>query len=268
YVHNWMISLEQTGHKKYLVFCLDDGLYHHLQRTGYGDHATTVPAEWFQRSVAAGFSDYWAPTYPAITHTKTLIVQRLLYLGYTVLFSDVDIVWLKPRVVDFLRGRLSIREETQVLFQQEGYSQTTVNTGFFVMRPKDTMKKLLAETIHLQDSGQYTQQAALNVALNSLDMDLRSSSVVLLDVFLFPNGHAYFLNDVPQKFGVEPYLTHANYLVGADKRNALIKHNLWYVNQTMIDEDDHYIAAMAAAKQRNGTTSLDPSDSCTDVNCI
>ncbi|KAM3580258.1 hypothetical protein VKS41_007493 [Umbelopsis sp. WA50703] len=238
YVYNWIASLEKTSHEKYLVFCIDDDLYTHMEASGYGDHASKIPAEWFHKPIEASFSDYYSPTYAAITHAKTLVVQRLLYLGFTVFFSDVDIVWLKPHIVDFLAGRLSVRQETEVLFQQEGYDQMNINSGFYIMRPTDKMKQLLLDTIVLQDSGEYTQQGAMNRALNNLDMDMRTSSVVLLDLFMFPNGFAYFQNDVPQRWGIEPYIAHANYLVADQKRDALANHGMWYVDQTKLEKAD------------------------------
>lgn len=221
YVYNWIASLEKTGHHQYIVFCIDDDLYTHLESSGYESHASKIPAEWFHKPIEAAFSDYYSPTYAAITHAKTLVVQRLLYLGITVFFSDVDIVWLQPHIVDFLAGRLNVREESHVLFQQEGYDQMNINSGFYIMRPEDSMKKLLADTIELQDTGEYTQQGAMNKALYNLDMDMRTSPVVLLDLFMFPNGFAYFQNDVPQRWGIEPYIAHANYLVSL---HFIVKH--------------------------------------------
>ena len=99
YVYNWITSLEKTGHEKYVVFCIDEDLYTHLKATGYESHASKIPAEWFHKPIEAAFSDYYSPTYAAITHAKTLVVQRLLYLGITVFFSDVDIVWLSTGAI-------------------------------------------------------------------------------------------------------------------------------------------------------------------------
>ena len=84
------------------------------------------------------------------------------------------------------------------------------------MRPTVEMKRLLAETIQIQDSNDAkTQQGAMNAALNHLNMDLRTSSVVLLDVLHFPNGFVYYDHDLPNKHGIKPFMVHANYLVNA-----------------------------------------------------
>jgi hypothetical protein len=214
HVYNWIESLKRTNEEKFLIFCLDEQLYEHLKLAGYGDKASQIPDSWFHTQVEAGFEDYYSTKYRAITHSKTLVVQRLLYLDINVLFSDVDIVWTKPRMVEYVDTFLNIRKETEVLFQQEGFDQKIINSGFYLMRPTDNMKRMLAETIQIQDTeDNVTQQGAMNKALNSLNMDVRTSSVVLLDVLHFPNGFVYFHHDLPNKHGIEPFIVHANYLV-------------------------------------------------------
>lgn len=218
HVYNWIESLKRTGEHKFLIFCFDEKLYRHLQLTGYGDRASLVPDIWLHndtQKVESDFKTYFTQEYRVITHAKTLVVQQLLYLDIKVFFSDVDIVWLKPRMVEYVHTFMQIREETQVIFQQEGLNQQEVNSGFYLMRPTVEMKKLLAETIQIQDNTEEakTQQGAMNAALNHLNLDLRTSSVVLLDVLHFPNGFVYFDNDLPNRHGVEPYIVHANYLV-------------------------------------------------------
>lgn len=216
HVYNWIESLKQTGETKFLIFCFDKKLYEHLQMTGYGDRASLIPDIWFHQQVESDFKTYFTQEYRVITHAKTLVVQQLLYLDVKVFFSDVDIVWLRPRMVEYVHTFMQIRDETQVIFQQEGLNQQEVNSGFYLMRPTIEMKKLLAETIQIQDTVEgKTQQGSLNAALNHLNMDLRTSSVVLLDVLHFPNGFVYYDNDLPNRHGVQPYIVHANYLVKA-----------------------------------------------------
>lgn len=215
YVYNWIESLKRTGEgDKFLVFCLDMQLYHHMVAAGYERHAATIPRSWFHDDVQSGFEEYYSIKYRIITHAKTLIVQQLLYMDVTVLFSDVDVVWLRPRLRDFMWTFLKMRSKTQVIFQQEGTDQKVINSGFYLMRPSDDMKRLLAETIYLADTDKtLTQQGAMNAALDHVNMELRSTGVVLLDILHFPNGYVYFENDWCRQHGVEPYMVHANYLV-------------------------------------------------------
>lgn len=214
HVYNWIESLRLTGEEKFLIFCFDQKLFDHLALAGYGDRASLIPDIWFHQQVEADFKTYFSQEYRVITHSKTLVVQQLLYLDINVFFSDVDIVWLRPRLVEYVNTFLQIRPETHVLFQQEGLNQQEINSGFYLMRPTTEMKRLLAETIHIQDTVEgKTQQGSMNAALNNLNMDLRTTSVVLLDVLHFPNGFVYYNHDLPNKHGIKPFIVHANYLV-------------------------------------------------------
>lgn len=214
HVYNWIESLKRTGEDKFLIFCFDRQLYDHLKIAGYEDRASLIPDIWFHQQVEAEFKTYFTQEYRVITHSKTLVVQQLLYLDINVFFSDVDIVWLRPRMVEYVNTILQMRKETHVLFQQEGVNQQEINSGFYLMKPTIEMKKLLAETIQIQDTVEgKTQQGAMNLALNHLNMDIRTSSVVLLDLLHFPNGFVYYDNNLPNKHGIDPFIVHANYLV-------------------------------------------------------
>lgn len=214
HVYNWIESLKRTGEEKFLIFCFDQKLLDHLTMAGYGDRASLIPDVWFHQQVESEFKTYFSQEYRVITHSKTLVVQQLLYLDINVFFSDVDIVWLRPRMVEYVNTFLQIRPETHVLFQQEGLTQQEINSGFYLMRPTIEMKRLLAETIQIQDTVEgKTQQGSMNLALNNLDLDLRTSSVVLLDVLHFPNGFVYYDRNLPNSHGIQPFIVHANYLV-------------------------------------------------------
>lgn len=226
YIYNWIESMKRTGEDKFVIFCLDDKLYTHLVNAGYESHAVQIPEMWYHQDVASNFEEYYTPQYRIITHAKTLVVQRLLYLDITVLFTDVDVVWLRPRTREYLKTFLDIRPDTHVIFQQEGLDERQVNTGFYMMRPATDMKRLLAETIYLQDTEEgLTQQGALNKALNDIVMDIRTSSVVLLDVIYFPNGYSYFDNDLSKSLGIEPYILHANYRVSLQIAQHMFMHS-------------------------------------------
>ncbi|KAK4519661.1 uncharacterized protein ATC70_009898 [Mucor velutinosus] len=249
HVYNWIESMKKTGEEKFLIFCFDQKLYDHLTLAGYSDRASLIPDVWFHQQVEADFKTYFSKEYRIITHSKTLVVQQLLYLDVAVFFTDVDIVWLRPRLVEYVNTLLQIRPETHVLFQQEGFNQQEINSGFYLMRPTVEMKRLLAETIQIQDSNDAkTQQGAMNAALDHLNMDLRTSSVVLLDVLHFPNGFVYYDHDLPNKHGIKPFMVHANYLVGEDKKTKLMESNFWYVNDTWLDQMDAKLEASMAKK--------------------
>ncbi|CEG77102.1 hypothetical protein RMATCC62417_11902 [Rhizopus microsporus] len=239
HVYNWIESLKRVNETKFIIFCLDDKLYDHLALTGYTSHAAKIPDTWFRQEIEANFSLYFSETYRIITHAKTLVVQQLLYLDVTVFFSDVDIVWRRTHIVDYVSAVMNARPSTETLFQQEGVDQREINSGFYLMRPTSTMKRLLAETITIQDTSEkMTQQGAMNAALDKLDLDIRTGPVGLLDLLHFPNGYVYFDLDLPRQHGIEPFIVHANYLIGEDKKKKLIEFNMWYLNDTWLDQMD------------------------------
>ncbi|KAI9478539.1 MAG: nucleotide-diphospho-sugar transferase-domain-containing protein [Benjaminiella poitrasii] len=256
HVYNWIETLKRTGETKFLIFCFDQKLYDHLKLTGYGKRATLIPDIWYHQHVESDFKTYFSQEYRIITHSKTLVVQQLLYLDVNVFFSDVDVVWLRPGMVDYVTTLLRIRPETGVLFQQEGLNQQEVNSGFYLMRSTYEMKRLLAETIEIQDTSENskTQQGAMNAALNNLNLDLRTSQIVLLDILHFPNGFVYYTHDLPNKHGIKPYIVHANYLVGEEKKQKLIESNFWYLNDTWLDQMDAKLEQKIKIKKKKNNT--------------
>lgn len=240
YTLNWAESLRLTGYRRFLIFCIDDALFEALSRRGLGDRAVRIPQEWFHVNVSAGFESYRAPEYNTITHAKSLVVERLLHINITVLFSDVDIVILKPRMLDYFRARLHSRPGTDMLFSVEIERSNTnvINSGFYLMRPTNTSRWVIKETIAIQDRSpdETTQQNAMNAAIRKVTpvgSVATSRHVALLDVFLFPNGYVYFYEQHQslKALGVDPFMVHANFVIGSEKKEVLKQAGLWYLKE-------------------------------------
>ncbi|KAI9315982.1 nucleotide-diphospho-sugar transferase-domain-containing protein [Dichotomocladium elegans] len=231
YTLNWIESLKRTKQDdKFLVFAIDEELETTLKEHGYGNHVVQIPEAWFHKDLSAGFSKWLDPNYTPITHSKTLVVERLLYDGITVWFSDVDIVFTSSSIYDYLVTKLNSRRKfTEFLTTQET-EQKIINSGFYIMRPTDTNKRILADTIMIQDNEpKVTQQRAMNRVLDELNLSYQTSSVALLDLALFPHGRMFFERNIPHKYGFEPMMVHANYRIGEDKKKSLQAANLWYI---------------------------------------
>lgn len=239
YTLNWIESLKRTKQDdKFLVFSIDQELQQILSEHGYADHVVEIPESWYHKQLSSDFSKWLDSTYTPITHGKTLVVERLLYLDITVWFSDVDIVFTSPFIYDYLTAKLSSRkaanrtksELTELLISQER-EQSLVNSGFYIMRPTDTNKRLLDDTIRIQDNEpDVTQQMAMNRVLLDMNLSYHSSPIALLDLALFPHGRLFFEQNVPAKYGLEPMIVHANYRVGDNKKQSLQQAKLWYID--------------------------------------
>ncbi|CAO3688738.1 unnamed protein product [Umbelopsis ramanniana] len=237
YTLNWIESLKRCNIDKFLVFAIDDKLVETLSEAGYGDKVVTIPEDWFHVPVSKNLMS-WDDlnTYLPMTHSKSLVVERLLYQNITVWFSDVDIVFLSPHIYDFLLHKLNIRKTTHAVFQQRGVKDNNdINSGFFLMKPTDLTKHIISESISIQDDGEYakkhhiTQQRAINRVIESLNIDFYTSPLVMLEMELFPVGNVYFDHNIPMKYGLQPMMVHGNFRDGEEKELALRKAGLWYI---------------------------------------
>jgi hypothetical protein len=229
YTLNWIESLRRCKlDNHFVVFAIDQGMVDTMNKAGYGEHVVLIPEAWFHKELSDNFEAWLSDGYTPITHAKSLVVERLLYAGITVWFSDVDIVFTSPHIFDYLMMKLNSRK-TEALFSQET-EQDFINSGFYVMKATLTNKRILASSIYIQDhEPQVTQQRALIRILQDENLNYHTSPIALLDLMLFPHGRMYFDQHVPKKYDLQPMMVHANYRKGDRKREDLEKLGLWYI---------------------------------------
>jgi hypothetical protein len=237
YTLNWIESLKRCNIDKFLVFAIDDKLVESLSEAGYGDKVVTIPDDWFHVPVSKNLISWGDMNkYLPVTHSKSLVVERLLYQNITVWFSDVDVVFLSPHIYNFLLHKLYMRKTTHAVFQQRGVKDNNdINSGFFLMKPTDLTKHIISESISIQDDGEYakkhkiTQQRAINRVIESLNIDFYTSPLVMLEMELFPVGNVFYDQNIPMKYGFQPMMVHGNFRDGDEKEVALRKAGLWYI---------------------------------------
>ncbi|KAI8971955.1 nucleotide-diphospho-sugar transferase-domain-containing protein [Mycotypha africana] len=232
YTLNWIESLRRTQQDdKFLVFAIDQGVVDALTEHGYGAQVTLIPDSWFHVPLISEFARWKSDQYRPITHAKTLVVERLLYLDVTVWFSDVDIVLLSPNIRPLMLSLMAQRPYTDMIFTQE-VDHRTVNSGFYMMKPTMLTKQFLHQIVIEQDKTEkFTQQKLMNEVLKVMfPRDIVASPYRLLDLLLFPNGNFYFRMNLPQRLGIQPLMVHANYLIGDSKKNSLKEAGLWYID--------------------------------------
>ncbi|CAO3634344.1 unnamed protein product [Cunninghamella echinulata] len=260
HVYNWIHSLKKTNEDKFVIVCLDPYLYRHLIKAGYQNHAFLLPKQWkhYDYDYIINSSNN-TDVEKEIMHddqrymfTKTIVIQHILNLDISAFYSDVDVIWNRPRTREYVRTLMDIRvDKTHVVFLQEGFQQQDVNTGFFLMRPTPIMQRLVSDTIYIQqqnDGNQkdeminMTQQIAFNKALSKLNLHSTTSNIVLLDLFYFPHFDAYFNRRLHEKLDLNPYVIHTNSLVDREKIETLKKNGLWYVDEAWLQSVDQLIS--------------------------
>lgn len=266
YVYNWIHSLEKTDEHRFVIVCLDIYLYKHLVKAGYKDHAFIIPKHWQYYATDAidrkgkgnnhlkkeGILDHQSQDYRLITFTKTSVIQHILNLDISAFYSDVDVIWNRPRTREYVRTLMDIRGgKTHALFLQEGLQQQEISTAFFLMRPTPFMQRFISDAIFIQQQHEIdyqqsiinsltknatnttsspanasidntttnvkrmmmTHQLALNRALSNLNLETRSSNIVLLEVFHFSPFDNSFQQHLRDTLQINPYIIHANSLV-------------------------------------------------------
>jgi hypothetical protein len=153
----------------------------------------------------------WSNQWKNVVLNKLEILQSVLRLGHRVLYTDIDIVWLK-NPFPFIRDFLS--EECDLLIQTE---QDMMCSGFLYAKPCrgtielfDTRK----EDIHL-----FPTQKDSRVDQPLLDRRIKMSKGLRYCVFpvdLFPVGHEWYRNwKILQH---KAYIVHFNGVCGKRKK--------------------------------------------------
>ncbi|CAO3656638.1 unnamed protein product [Mucor fragilis] len=117
YTMNWIASLKKCKlDDKFLVFAIDEEMVETMKKAGFGKHVVMIPKDWFHKELSKDFEGWLSDGYTPITHSKSLVVERLLYTDVTVWFSDVDIVFTSPSIYDYLLMKLNSRNKQRLCF--------------------------------------------------------------------------------------------------------------------------------------------------------
>lgn len=94
---NWVSFLRPLGYEKHFIaFAEDDASFDFLQQRWPGQVATLSVPELMSSSVDAnGVLTFNSDAFLYITAVRLFYLRTLLELGYSILFSDIDYVWLK-----------------------------------------------------------------------------------------------------------------------------------------------------------------------------
>jgi hypothetical protein len=133
-------------------------------------------------------------------YAKVVAMQLVNWLGYDVLFQDVDVVWLHKNPLDAV---MKLHPSFDLLIQDDGartlrYAPCFANSGFCLIWFSEHTRHFLVRMLHLGDT--FVTSANHEQALNSLLSELASlyglrSKTVSMDNF--PGGfHFHHMRDV------------------------------------------------------------------------
>ena len=170
-------------------------------------------------------------------YAKVITVHLVNWLGYNVLFQDVDVVWYKNPLY-FLQTSYS---DFDVLFQEDGaqsvrYAPYSANSGFYFIRYNEKTCHLLTRMLFAGDtimtSGSHQQ--ALNTLLSE-HASLYGLRVKILPGHDFPGGFQFhrdkqYMLELLVRQTHEPWTFHMSWTKNKeDKIKFLQQMGLWYV---------------------------------------
>jgi hypothetical protein len=203
------------------------GVTAYFDKHNFGD----MPSEAAQR--------YGDKYFSAMMMAKVLCVQLVSYLGYSFLFQDVDIVWLKHPLEFFRQDQ----GDFDVYFQDDGghslrYAPYSANTGFYFSRHNDRTRRFFSSVMMNTDLILQTKshQQALIAVLNE-HSSLHGLKIKVFDRSTpeFPGGFqwnqrsgaymkSYFSGDIA------PYIFHMSWTLNkANKVLYFEQFNEWWV---------------------------------------
>jgi len=209
---------------------------------------------------------YGDKAFTAMMFAKVACVQLVNYLGYDVLFQDVDIVWYRNPVKSFFSNATGPSAGFDVLFQDDGarslrYAPYSANSGFYYVRFNDRTRYLFVNLLYYGDViiATKSHQQALSALLTE-HASLFGLRVKTLSSEDFPGGHAYhmkndFMKDVIEKKR-KPWLFHMSWTKNKDNKLLFMKQmGFWYVKDQCVD--DGAIGVLKAGPVNEGNTSVE-----------
>ncbi|KAG6499936.1 UDP-D-xylose:L-fucose alpha-1,3-D-xylosyltransferase-like [Zingiber officinale] len=237
-LNNWLISIaRQKRQDQVLIFAEDYATLYEINRRWPGHAVLVQPAP---ESNAA--HDYGSQGFFNLTSRRPRHLLQLLKLGYSVMYNDVDMVWVADpfRYLDgdhdvyFADDMFAVKplNHSHNLPPPENDGQTNICSCMIFLRPTRGGKKLIRSWIeeiqkqHWSKAAKTNDQPAFNCALRKTAKEV---DLDLLPQTAFPSGGLYFrdANWVKRTQGLHA-IVHNNYIVGFQNKIQRFKdYGLW-----------------------------------------
>jgi hypothetical protein len=157
-----------------------------------------LPLKNFGDMPAAEAKHYGDRAFVAMMFAKVVCVQMINFLGYDLLFQDVDVVWYK-NPLEYFHDTTNEFHEFDMYFQDDGahstrYAPLSANSGFYYVRYNARTKYLFTSLLYNGDQilTSHSHQEALVQTMNehSSLFGLRVK-VLSRDMDEFPGGWHY-----------------------------------------------------------------------------
>jgi hypothetical protein len=194
---------------------------------------------------------YGDRAFVAMMFAKVVCVQMINYLGYDVLFQDVDVVWYK-NPLDFFHDPENELHGFDMYFQDDGahsvrYSPYSANSGFYYIRSNPETKYFLVSLLYAGDmiiTSKSHQQALIQVLAEHASQFGTRVKILSRDMDEFPGGWHYnsrakkdFMKAIA-KGDIVPYIFHMSWTSNKDNKLKYFKQlGEWYTDDKCVQKD-------------------------------
>eukprot|EP00210_Caulerpa_lentillifera_P007006 g6700.t1 len=183
------------------------------------------------KDFVSGEAPWGSPAFYRLGRIRVCLIEALLSLRFDIIFSDVDIVFLRDPM-DYFK----LHPGVDVLASSDAMSYSTIsddleidpmshslNVGLLMLRPKALALAQIWKS-RLEEDWSLWEQDLFNKIVHESSMVQwwwwRSSQVSsndsliqigVLPVLYFCSGHTYFVERLPQNLRIKPYAIHATF---------------------------------------------------------
>lgn len=182
-------------------------------------------------------SEYGSVEFQDTMNYRTRFLLEVLEYGFNFLTADMDSIWLEDPFKYIAANNSDVQGQQHKLTELSGgliYVKAT-STGLKLWKKvvdcqEKNLKFLKSHAIGTYDSSKYTEQ----FCIQKFSKRLAASDLLkirLLKSNRFPDGKAFFEDQLPLKQGVWPVIVHNNWILGVEnKKHRFEDWNLWAVD--------------------------------------
>lgn len=262
---NFICRLREMGITNVLIAALEEDLYKYAFTQGLPVYLENIPATFGNLSTAE--CPFGSQCFRQFTKLKSRAVLNVLRAGYNVLWTDVDIAWMKnplPDMMSYGPGTLPIQSnEPNASIPGSGIRR--INSGFYYARADQmTIEAFQAIVTHAAGT-KLSEQPSFYDILCGVKGEKRVSDTecvydnglrtIFLDRKLYPNGAVYKIweaEDVTREcLGLGCLMLHNNWIAGkGNKTERFVANGMWHydVENRMCIHDWHPLRKLDAAQ--------------------
>lgn len=222
-IHNLLLSMKKhEPNRKIIVFCSDNEGYERCQKLEFKYFEfVNIPALNVSTEICGTHCD--TDSYTRLSFVKTILINHILKLGYTPLYLDPDMAFIKP-CIDDLMTYLDYND-----FVCAG-TKHHLNTNIMIVRPTEFNKKLF--NVSVADVADIVMNQQLYGDEDLLRPRLLNESFGCVSVEKYPPGCD------AEKYVNIAHIIHANCVKGLDNKIELLKRsNAWFLYSNLISEE-------------------------------